>query len=96
MNSTAVRTAIASMVLGIVSVSLCVPAILLSFFWWLLGMLVSACFLGLRYPCHRHGYQSQRCYVRQAERLPVWCWDIIGTSIAGLLLLCLLLLRIIL
>lgn len=40
MNSATIRTAIASMVLGIVSVSFCVPAILFSFFRWLPGMLI--------------------------------------------------------
>ena len=70
MNSATIRTAIASMVLGIVSVSFCVPAILFSF---VMG--------------------ARARVLRPAGRaIAGLVLGIIGTSISGLLLLCLLLL----
>ncbi|MBS6179674.1 hypothetical protein MKC91_06285 [[Clostridium] innocuum] len=95
MNSTAVRTAIASMVLGIVSVSLCVPAILLSFFWWLLGMITALA--SLTCGILAIVMSTRASAISPAGRAVAGLiLGIIGTSIAGLLLLCLLLLRIIL
>ena len=71
MNSATIRTAIASMVLGIVSVSFCVPAILFSFFRWLPGMLIVLVSLACGILAIVMGARAG-CYVRQAERLPVW------------------------
>ena len=84
MNSATIRTAIASMVLGIVSVSFCVPAILFSFFRWLPGMLIVLVSLAC-------GILA--IVLRPAGRaIAGLVLGIIGTSISGLLLLCLLLL----
>ena len=86
MNSATIRTAIASMVLGIVSVSFCVPAILFSFFRWLPGMLIVLVSLA---PMTIARARVLRPAGRAIAGLVL---GIIGTSISGLLLLCLLLL----
>lgn len=89
MNSATIRTAIASMVLGIVSVSFCVPAILFSFFRWLPGMLIVLVSLACGILAIVMGARVLRPAGRAIAGLVL---GIIGTSISGLLLLCLLLL----
>ena len=94
MNSATIRTAIASMVLGIVSVSFCVPAILFSFFRWLPGMLIVLVSLACGILAIVMGARAR--VLRPAGRaIAGLVLGIIGTSISGLLLLCLLLLCIV-
>ena len=83
MNSATIRTAIASMVLGIVSVSFC--------FRWLPGMLIVLLSLACCILAIVMGARAR--VLRPAGRaIAGLVLGIIGTSISGLLLLCLLLL----
>lgn len=94
MNNSNIRTAVASMVLGIVSVSLCLPAMLFPFFWWILGAVISAVSLICGILAIILGARAK--LIRPAGRAVAgFVLGIVGTSIAGLVILSLLILRII-
>ena len=89
MNPTGSRISIAAMVLGIVSVSLCILAMIFSFFWILQAIAVAAAAL----ICGIHaiilgvkGRQLQSV----GRAIAGFVLGIIGTSISGLLVLSLL------
>ena len=94
MNNSNDRMAVASMVLGIVSVSLCLPAMLFPFFWWILGAMIAAVSLICGILAIIMGARA-RLIQTTGRAVAGFVLGIVGTSIAGLVILVLLILRII-
>ena len=89
MNPTGSRISIAAMVLGIVSVSLCIPAMIFSFFWILQAIAVAAAALVCGILAIILGVKGRQ--LKSVGRaIAGFVLGIIGTSISGLLVLSLL------